>query len=170
LDGETCERIDGELRKLAAHGGALDADMLDRLLPPPLDERIYTLVDACLAGDGERVFASAAALLEQGQPAPKLLFSLAAQLRTIAQVAGDPQAARQLGLNPYVLRKAAEQARHMSPEAWAHASRAVWEAEFAWKTGRWLENTALDNALAGVLAAARGVAGTAPPAGEPLGW
>ncbi len=170
LDGETCARIDSELRKLAAYGPGLEDEALERLLPPPLEERIYTLVDAGLDGDGPRVFATAAALLEQGEPVPRLLFSLAAQLRTIAQVAGDPEAARQSGLAPFQLRKAADQARHLTPDAWARASRAVWEAELAWKTGRWTEATALDNALAGVLSAARGLAGTASAPREPLGW
>lgn len=170
LEGETCARIDTELRKLAAYGPGLDADGLERLLPPSLEERIYTLVDACLDGDARRVFATAATLLEQGEPVPRLLFSLAAQLRTIAQVAGDPDAARQSGLAPFILRKAAEQARHLTPDAWARASRAVWEAELAWKTGRWTDRTALDNALAGVLSAGRGLAGTASAAREPLRW
>lgn len=170
LEGETCERIAVEVRKLAQYGEGLDVGALDRLLPPPLEEHIYTLVDACLAGDAPRVFGTADALLAQGEAVPRLLFSLAAQLRTIAQVAGDPEAAGQGGLHPFVLRKAADQARRLNPAAWAQASRAVWEAEFAWKTGRWTEATALDNALAGVLAAARGLAGTAAPPREPLGW
>ncbi len=170
LEGATCERIDQELRKLASYGPGLDRDVLERLLPPNVEERIYTLVDACLAGDGQRVTALAQTLLAQGEPVALLLFSLAAQLRTIAQVAGNPGRAGELGLPPFVLRKAADQARRLTPAAWASASRAVWEAELAWKSGRWTEPAALDNALIGVLAAARGAAGTPPATSEPLRW
>ncbi len=162
LEGATCERIDSELRKLAAwaQGTVLDREALDRLLPASREERVFDLLDAAVLGQGARALALGAALRAQGEPVPLLLFLLAKQLRSLVLVADacrdgsrPEEAAGRLGLHPFVARKALQQSRHFSPGALAAAWDAVWGAEFAFKSGRLDEDRALDQALLGVLRA-----------------
>ena len=179
LDGETCERMATEVAKLQAYGPGLDEHALDALVPPTVQERTYDLVDACIQGDGRRVLDLAEALVQQGEPVPKLLFTLGAQLRTLAEVAGRcrdgsrPEShASALGIHPFVAKKALSQAERLGVSAWARACRAVWTAELAWKSGQWQERTALDQAVLGVLEAARGLerAGGRSRAAEVHAW
>lgn len=179
LAGATCERMAAELDKLAAYGPGLERAALDLLLPPDRQERIYDLVDAAIAGQGGAALRLAAALLEQGEPVMRLLYSLGSQLRTILLVAEACQggvrpdaAAAALGLHPFVARKALDQSRRLQPAAVTAAVEAVWEAELGLKSGRFDEPFALDHALLGMLrataalaAAPRG-AGSRPGRGE----
>ena len=163
LHGATCERMANEVEKLLAYGG-VDAEALDRLLPPGREERVFDLLDAAVAPGGPAL-ALAAALLEQGEPVQLLLFLLAKQLRTIIQVAAacaggaHPEAvAPRLGLHPFVARKALDQSRRIAADALAEAHAAVWRAELDMKTGRRFPPDALDAALLGMLRAFRGAA------------
>lgn len=161
LGGATCERMDQELRKLADYGPGLDAKMLDLLVPPDHEERLYDLVDAVLAGQAARALQLASALRQQGEPVPRVLYALGSQLRSMVLVAdacrggARPEAvAGRLGLHPFVARKALDQSRRLHPEAVAQASEAVWRAEFDLKTGRLDESGALNAAVIGILGAA----------------
>lgn len=160
LRGADCTRVRSELRKLADHGPGLDARALDALIPAPEEERIYDLVDAAIAGEGERAFHLAEALRAQGEPVPRLLYSLASQLLTLVRVGAACRGgarldavAAELGLHPFVARKALEQSRAVAPAAAAAALQAVWEGEFGFKSGRLGDGAALERALAGILVA-----------------
>lgn len=160
LQGADCGRMDGELRKLQAYGAGIDRAAVDALLPASHEERIYDLVDAALAGQAAATYQVATALREHGEPVARLLYSLGAQLRTIVQVGaacrggmGPEAVAAQLGLHPFVTRKARDQGNRLQEPAVAASLEAVWEAEFGFKTGRLDENIALDRALMGILVA-----------------
>ena len=171
LRGADCTRVRSELHKLADHGPGLDARALDALIPAAEEERIYDLVDAAIAGEGARAFQLAEALRAQGEPVPRLLYSLASQLLTLVRVgAACRGGARldavsgELGLHPFVARKALEQSRAVSAAAAAAALQALWEAEFGFKTGRLGDSAALERALAGILIALHRGRGAAPSA------
>ncbi len=160
LRGADCTRVRSELQKLAEYGPGLDARALDALIPAAEEERIYDLVDAAIAGEGERAFQLAEALRAQGEPVPRLLYSLASQLLTLVRVGAACRGgarldavAAELGLHPFVARKALEQSRAVSAAAAAAALQALWEAEFGFKTGRLGDAPALERALAGMLVA-----------------
>jgi len=160
LRNADCGRMDSELRKLLAYGQGLGREAVDALIPASPEERIYDLVDAALAGEARTAYAAATSLQAQGEPVPRLLYSLGSQLRTIVQVAaacrggGRPEAvAGGLSLHPYVARKAYDQSRRLRDTAIAAAMEAVWEAEAGFKSGRFEEGVALDLALMGILAA-----------------
>ncbi len=172
LHGASCERMENELAKLAAWASAapLDAQALDRLLPPTHEERVFDLLDAVTLDQGARALGIAAALRAQGEPVPLLLYLLAKHLRTLVLVAdacrggGPPEAAAaRLGLHPYVARKAWQQGRRFSPAALAASWQAVWEAEVFFKSGRLDDDRALDHALLGVLQAQRPAPSPAVP-------
>jgi|GEM_PF-786838 len=174
LQGADCGRIDSELRKILAYGGGIAPPALDALLPPEPEERIYDLVDAAFAGKAGAAYTIAAALRAQGEPVPRLLFSLGLHLRTLVQVAeacrggARPEAvAGGLGLHPFVARKAWDQSRRLDDAVVAASLEAVWSAEFAFKTGRLDEGAAMDRALLGVLLAVRS-AGLPAAFGEPM--
>lgn len=165
LHGATCERMATELQKVAAYAAGangLDPPVLDLLVPPGREERVFDLLDAAAEGDGARALALGNALRRQGEPLPLLLFLLARHLRTMVRVAAacrggvrpDAVAAR-LGLHPFVARKALEQSRRWDEAALAAAWEAVWRAEFGFKSGRLQEAPALDQALLGIVRAAR---------------
>lgn len=176
LHGADCGRMDAELRKLLAYGEEPDGAALDALLPPAAEERIYDLVDAALAGRAATAQAVAEGLLVQGEPVPRLLYSLALQLRTLLQVreacrggVRPEEAAAGLGLHPFIARKAWDQVRQLNDEAIARSLQAVWEAELGYKSGQLADAAALDRALLGVLLAVRPTqAGPAAAAAEPV--
>ncbi len=172
LHGADCGRMNAELRKLAACGAEIPPDVLEALLPPGQEERIYELVDAAVAGRAAEACALAAALRAQGEPVPRLLYSLGMHLRALVQVSAacrggmrPETVAPGLGLHPFVARKAWDQARRLDDATVAAALEAVWEAEFGFKTGRLEEGMALDLALLRVVLAVR-TAGLPPVYGE----
>ncbi len=160
LAGATCGRMDAELRKLAAYGPGLDGAALDALVPAEVEERLYGLMDAVLAGQVGPALAIARQLLGQGEPAARVLYAVGSQLRTIVAVGeacrrgGRVEAvAGELGLHPFVARKALEQSRRLDAERLLAAAVPVWEAERGWKSGMLEEAAAVDHALLGVLEA-----------------
>ena len=179
LAGATCGRMDAELRKLAAYGPGLNAAALDALVPAEGEERLYGLMDAVLAGQAGQALTLARQLLGQGEPVARILYAVGAQLRTIVAV-GDAckrggrveAVAGELGLHPYVARKALEQSRRLDAHRLLAAAVPVWEAERDWKSGLLEETAAVDHALLGVLDVLGYLpwaAGCAPAAAETSG-
>ncbi len=179
LAGATCGRMDAELRKLAAYGPGLDAAALDALVPADVEERLYALMDAVLAGRAGAALTLARQLLGQGEPTARVLYAIGSQLRTILAVGAAcgrggrvEVVAGELGLHPFVARKALEQSRRLDPERLLAAARPVWEAERGWKSGMLEESAAVDHALLGVLEALGHLPraeGCAPAAAEAFG-
>lgn len=161
--GGSCAQMDTELAKLAAWAGSagrIPREAFDQLLPPTSEERVFDLIDAAVTGAGEEALRIGAAVQQQGEPIPLLLFLLAKQLRILIAMEdlvrhGTADAAtKQLGLHPYVAQKARQQVRRWTIPALVEGLEAVWCADVSFKQGATDEESALDQALVGIVRAA----------------
>ncbi len=169
--GGSCSQMDTELTKLAAWAGPpgrIPREAFDLLVPPTSEERVFDLIDAAVAGEGEEALRIGAAMHQQGEAIPLLLFLLAKQLRTLIAMeelvrnGTADSATKQLNLHPFVAQKARQQVRRWTIPALVEGLEAIWRADISYKSGATDEESALYQALVGIVKAAHGSARERP--------
>jgi len=146
LAGSDLQALYTELEKLAVYGAGqpVDAAMVHAVasvaIPHAAEYAIFRFADAVAEGRPKDALAVLNDLLAVGQPPLVILSMIARQFRLILLAhgagAGAKELAARLGLNPYVVEKAARQAVRVGPERAAAALHRVAEADMQIKTGR----------------------------------
>lgn len=155
--------LDQELGKLAAYigvGGEVGAEDVQALVAPSREESVFLLMDAVGEGRAHDAFTLLSQLRLQGEEPLGLMALLARHVRLLAQ-AGDVLAAgggpdrlvAAAGLPPFVARRLLAQARRFGEADVEAALEALWESEWAIKSGRLDDQSALTGVVARLLGA-----------------
>jgi DNA polymerase-3 subunit delta len=144
--GTNLQTLAAETDKLclyAGPGGTIMPGHVEALTAPVLEEDVFALVDALMAGDTGRAVSLYRRLLERKEEPIRIAALIASQLRIMLQVKelaarswSNQQIAAQLGLHPYRVRLAAEKARFWSEERLAERLREIAELDYRMKTGQ----------------------------------
>ncbi len=158
--GEAPGLLVRELEKLALYvhpRRRIERADLEAVTPVRLEGNIFALVDALGAGDGATALRQLARLLGEGAHPAYLLYMVARQLRllllareALERGASPEEAARTLGVPPFVARKLLRQVRPLSLARLIQAHRALARADFALKTGRRDPQALVEGVVAGL--------------------
>jgi DNA polymerase-3 subunit delta len=150
--------MDGELEKLAAYRGdePITGDDVEALVADSREASIFDLVDAIMDKRTEAAIRALNVLMENGATGPYLISMVARQARLVAiaqELAAEhvphSEWASRLGTSSdFVVRKTAEQARRVPPEAVHGLYRLLLKADMAMKTGDTTDELALTELLA----------------------
>lgn len=120
--GTNLQVLAKEIEKLSLYvgrGGAVELDTLDRLVVRSAEQDVFMLIDHIVHLRKDKALTILHSLLKQKEEPVKIAMLMARQFRIILQTKalmqhGYPQQqiAAQIGLHPYAVKKAAEQARH----------------------------------------------------------
>lgn len=154
LVGNESRALANELAKLATYagkGGTIDQAAVERLVPDQQEQNLFAFLDDLSARRLGAALRGARALIEDGQAPPYVLFMLARQIRIllhVKQLVGQRRRpddiASELGLKPFIARKAAEQARDFTAAELIAAHDRLIELDHAIKTGKIQAETALE--------------------------
>ncbi|WP_322511293.1 DNA polymerase III subunit delta [Chloroflexus sp.] len=154
LAGNESRALANELAKLATYvgkGGTIDQAAVDRLVTDQQEQNLFAFLDDLSARRLGAALRGARALIEDGQAPPYVLFMLARQIRIllhVKQLVGQRRRpddiASELGLKPFVARKATEQARDFTAAELITAHDRLIELDHAIKTGKIQAETALE--------------------------
>lgn len=161
--GNESRALLNEIHKLAAYtrpGGTITPETVRLLVQDGSESSVFAFVDALAARQLGPALKLLHALLEDGQAATYLLFMVGRQVRILLQVKEmaeqrlrpDTMAA-ELKQNPFVIRKAAEQAARFAPDALLNLHDRLVELDHGSKTGRIDAVTALELLVAETCAA-----------------
>ncbi len=89
--------------------------VVESLIRPSLEEEIFPLIDAILAGDLRRSAPMLVGYLDQGENVQALVALLETQLRTLIVLAENPRATPS-GVHPFVIKKLSPLARRYRPD------------------------------------------------------
>lgn len=152
--GNDSRALSNELYKLAAYAGAsgtITADAVRLLSADMSESSVFTFVDALAARQLGPALALLHALLDDGQAAQYLLFMVGRQMRILVQLKEladrrlrPDQMASELKQNPFVVRKALDQARQFTPDLLLRLHDRLVEFDHWSKTGRIDAETALE--------------------------
>ncbi|WP_298405891.1 DNA polymerase III subunit delta [uncultured Chloroflexus sp.] len=166
LAGNDSRALANELAKLATYvgrGGTIDQAAVDRLVTDQQEQNLFTFIDDLGTRRLGAALRGARALIEDGQAPPYVLFMLARQIRIllhvrqlVAQRRRPDDIASELGLKPFVARKAAEQARNFTAAELVTAHDRLLELDHAIKTGKMQAETALELFVVEMCQAQRG--------------
>lgn len=166
LAGNDSRTLANELAKLATYagrGGTIDQAAVDRLVTDQQEQNLFTFIDDLSTRRLGAALRGARALIEDGQAPPYVLFMLARQIRIllhvrqlVAQRRRPDDIASELGLKPFVARKAAEQARNFTAAELVTAHDRLLELDHAIKTGKIQAETALELFVVEMCQAQRG--------------
>lgn len=166
LAGNDSRALANELAKLATYvgrGGTIDQAAVDRLVTDQQEQNLFTFIDDLSTRRLGAALRGARALIEDGQAPPYILFMLARQIRIllhvrqlVAQRRRPDDIASELGLKPFVARKAAEQARNFTAAELVTAHDRLLELDHAIKTGKMQAETALELFVVEMCQAQRG--------------
>lgn len=166
LAGNDSRALANELAKLATYvgrGGTIDQVAVDRLVTDQQEQNLFTFIDDLSTRRLGAALRGARALIEDGQAPPYILFMLARQIRIllhvrqlVAQRRRPDDIASELGLKPFVARKAAEQARNFTAAELVTAHDRLLELDHAIKTGKMQAETALELFVVEMCQAQRG--------------
>lgn len=166
LAGNDSRALANELAKLATYvgrGGTIDQAAVDRLVTDQQEQNLFTFIDDLGTRRLGAALRGARALIEDGQAPPYILFMLARQIRIllhvrqlVAQRRRPDDIASELGLKPFVARKAAEQARNFTAAELVTAHDRLLELDHAIKTGKMQAETALELFVVEMCQAQRG--------------
>ncbi|MCL2092341.1 MAG: DNA polymerase III subunit delta [Micrococcales bacterium] len=135
------DAVGADLRELASAcaqlvadtTGLVTADVVDRYYGGRVEATGFQVADAAVAGDAGRAVALLRHALATGVDPVPLVAALAVKLRTLAKVSTvrgrGAAAARDLGLAPWQVDRAASELRHWTPEGLAVAIAAVAQAD-----------------------------------------
>ncbi len=134
------DAVGADLRELASAcsqlatdtAGLVTVDVVDRYYGGRVEATGFQVADAAVAGDAGRAVALLRHALATGVDPVPLVAALAMKLRTLAKVStvrGRGGAARDLGLAPWQVDRAASELRHWTPEGLAVAIAAVAQAD-----------------------------------------
>ncbi len=154
LVGNESWTLANELAKLASfvgRGGKIDVTAVERLVTDQQEQNLFAFIDELSMRRASPALRGARALIEDGQAPPYVLFMLARQIRillSVKQLVGQrrrpDEIASELGLKPFVARKAIDQARHFTLAELVAAHDRLLELDHAIKTGRMQAETALE--------------------------
>lgn len=154
LAGNESRTLANELAKLATYagrGGTIDQAAVERLVTDQQEQNLFAFLDDLSARRLGAALRGARALIEDGQAPPYVLFMLARQiwiLLHVKQLVGQrrrpDEIASELGLKPFIARKAAEQARDFTAAELIAAHDRLIELDHAIKTGKIQAETALE--------------------------
>ncbi|OAN44408.1 DNA polymerase III subunit delta [Chloroflexus islandicus] len=166
LAGNDSRALANELAKLATYvgrGGTIDQAAVDRLVTDQQEQNLFTFIDDLSTRRLGAALRGARALIEDGQAPPYVLFMLARQIRIllhvrqlVAQRRRPDDIASELGLKPFVARKATEQARNFTAAELVTAHDRLLELDHAIKTGKMQAETALELFVVEMCQAQRG--------------
>lgn len=146
LVGEQSRALVNELEKLAAYvgtGGTITPDAVDLLVSDEQEQNLFAFIDDLSLRRRGPALRALRALLDDGQAGIYILTMIARQVRILLNVqelaakrARPEEIASQLGLAPFLVRKALEQARGFAPHELAAMHERLAEIDHATKTGR----------------------------------
>lgn len=120
------EQLEQELKKLAAYAapsGVVRREDVELLVPEANTARVFDLIDAALAGQGERALHLLSRLLEQGETPLGLVALLARQVRLVMAA----KEAREKGSRPVTLAAVLKVHPYVAQKLEAQSSRFTWE-------------------------------------------
>lgn len=134
-----------ELEKLAlyaADGQAIDAEMVDKLVPKNFDQNVFNLVDYIMNGEKSEAIKLYKELLIQKEEPIRILAAIARQYRIIMQVKklskqgyGPQQIATKLKMSPYPVKLAMKRINDFSNEKLLKMLGELAELDYRMKTG-----------------------------------
>ena len=142
-----------ELIKLHTYtnGQMIELADVQELVAVPLEDNVFTWIDGVVKGNLGQTFTSLRDVQISGYDTFALLALLAKQLRAMgyAKVLGEKgatqaQIASRLGVHPYAVKVAADQARGVRTQQIERMLTILADAEFWVKSGRWEVNQALE--------------------------
>lgn len=156
--GNESRALVNEINKLAAYvgpGGTITPDVVRLLVQDSSESSVFTFVDALAARQLSAALKLLHELLDDKQAATYLMFMVGRQVRILLQVKEladqrmRPDAmAGELKQNPFVIRKAAEQAGRFTHQALVQLHDRLVELDHWSKTGRIDADTALELLIA----------------------
>lgn len=144
--GSNLQALSQETDKLCLHagdGGTIEAEQVDALTAPTLEEDVFALIDAMASSRIDRALALYRHLLVRKEEPIKIAALIARQFRIMLQIKeleqrsySQQQMASQLGLHPYAVKLAAEKARGWTTERLGGRLEQAAELDYRMKTGR----------------------------------
>ena len=140
--GGDLARLALSLDQLALYAGdrAVEVDDVEDLIADTREHTVFELIDAIGAGDPPAALGAVAALFDQRQSPIGVVVMLGRQLRQLAlchhaigERASKAEAARRVGVPPFILDKLFAQARRVAPEVVARSIVRVSETDRALK-------------------------------------
>lgn len=144
--GTNLQTLVVEIEKLSLYAGqgqAINSEMVDQLISRTTEQNVFRLVEDVINGKVDSALSMLYELLKQKEEPIKILALIIRQIRIMLQVKeltgrsfSQQQAASQLGLHPYAVKLAAEQARKHDSKALAKWLSEAADLDYAMKTGR----------------------------------
>lgn len=135
-----------EMEKLSLYAGkgqTITHDMVEQLISRTTEQNVFRLVEDVINGKVDSALSMLYELLKQKEEPIKILALIIRQVRIMLQVKeltgrsfSQQQAASQLGLHPYAVKVAAEQARKHDSKSLAKWLSEAADVDYAMKTGR----------------------------------
>ncbi|WP_166238415.1 DNA polymerase III subunit delta [Paenibacillus turpanensis] len=144
--GTNLQTLAGEIEKCslyAGKGGTVTPEAVDMLVVRSTEQNVFLLVEDIVKRKTERALTTLAELLKQKEEPIKILMLIASQFRLIAMSKelarsgySQQQIAGQIGVHPYRVKLAMEQASGYSEERLKQILHAAAELDYGMKTGR----------------------------------
>lgn len=139
--------------------GEIDQDTVDRYFGGRVEATGFKVADAALSGRGPAALGTLRHALATGTDPVPIVAALAVKLRQVAKVAGKRKSsgmlAKELGMPPWQVQQAQEQARYFSPDDLVRCLRLVAEADAQVKGASRDPRYAVERAVTGIALAAR---------------
>ncbi|WP_314584649.1 DNA polymerase III subunit delta [Paenibacillus terrigena] len=144
--GTHLQTLSAEIRKLSLYvgtGGTIEAQVVKELVVRNTEQNIFALIEEIANLRVDRALSILYDLLKQREEPIKIIALIARQFRIMLQVKeltrqsySQQQIASQVGLHPYAVKLASEQARKFEPERLAAILSSIAELDYEIKTGR----------------------------------
>lgn len=144
--GTKLQALSSEMEKLCLYVGQsqqIDVHAVESLVPKNTEQNVFQLVEDIIGKRTDRALSTLHELLKQKEEPIKIVALIVRQLRIMLQVKeltgqsfSQQQAASQLGLHPYAVKMAAEQARSHPASALAAWLTEAAELDYEMKSGR----------------------------------
>ena len=155
--GEDLQAISGALEQVCAYTGEaaeIDLAAVRAIVRPPLDAKVFAMIDAIMAGNMARAQIAVKTLVDEGESRVGILALIIRQLRLMTDIRllqdarkTAPEIAQALKLTDFVYRKTASSVRTLAAPEILVAYRRCVDADFQFKSGQIGEQAALDRAI-----------------------
>ncbi len=138
--------LSGEIDKLISYTAGEKASLkeVSILVKPKLETDIFKAIDAMAAKDRKTALKLVYAHLEKGDSIPYILSMIGFQFRNLNLVKNDNGSAADLGLHPFVFRKASAQSKRFSKDELREIYGKIVSGDVGIKTGKAEPGAALD--------------------------